>query len=147
MFSTKRPFIVFIIAILSALFLSCFTSCDDSAAGSDEDTDEPAALTTDSSYEARLDLYTKWKGIIPDGWTRSSRPYSEDNEKGYSADTLINTFMQSSNGKALYMAHNFKDEHGTTMYDDILFYFDYKANNPDGYYIYFNTLPIDEPDD
>lgn len=141
MFSKTRLFKSFLIA---TIFAFSYVSCDDSAAGSDKEEEEPEAIIADSSYEGKRYLYEKWKGIIPDGWIRSSRPYSEDNEKGYKAETLINTYTKSSNGKPLYLAHNFADEQENKMYDDIIFYFDYKAENPDGYYIYLNTLPIEE---
>ena len=140
-----RKILLTVLLSMSALLL--FAACDDSASG-EEKIDQIVAAETGSA-EMKVYLWNKWSEnfIVPETWVRSARPYSEDNPDGYKkTEAIFNTYQQNWQGKQLYLAHNFRDEGGNLMYEDIIFFFDNKFSNSDVYYIYYNLLPLrDEP--
>ncbi len=122
------------------------TSCDYATSGSDEEEIEQIEATTRGTAAEQKALREKYNGTIPVTWTRSKQPYSRDNADNYKVDVLHYLWRENWQGKHLYLAHNFKDEDGDLMYEDIIFYFDNKDSCADGYYIYLNTLPFETTD-
>ncbi len=143
MFSRKKSFpLILFFLFLSAHFL--FISCDDSSSTEEKEVEQVNATIPDASTNDKAALFEKWDGTIPFNWTRSSNYYSQSNVDGYSADVIIQTYRENWEGKQIYLAHNFKNEDGQTMYEDIIFYFDNMSSCGDGYYIYLKTLPFEE---
>ena len=118
----KRLFRCVLFSIVPMLLLC--TACDDSASSKDDDIEQVAVPQTNASYDDALALFRKWNGTVPSGWTRSSRYYSADNQTGFSADVFYSYLPSNWQGKQLHLAHNFKDEDGNVMYEDIIFFFD-----------------------
>ena len=150
MLLSKRVLLTALLSVISmASVLLLFAACDDSAVA-DEEIEQIEAAETGSA-DRKAELWRKWTEnlIIPETWVRSQRPYSEDKEDGYSADTISNTYQQNWQGKYIYLAYNFRNEDGNFLCGSdsyIIFFFDNKYSNDDGYYIYYNTLPLkDEP--
>ena len=144
MLSGKKtlPFIFF--SLLSVLFLFGFSSCDDSSASSAEDV-EQADVVNHGQEEVIFAIFGKWDGTIPNSWSRSGRYYSDDNKNGFYADAIYNTYKTNWTGKYIYLARNFRDENQELLVEgDMLLFFDIKENNSDGYYIYFNMLPLED---
>ena len=135
----KKNLPLILLLFISVLF--SFGSCDDSASAPQVEADEKG---TD---DEKRSLHGLWKGTIPETWVRSDYAYSKDNGDGYSADVIVKTWQQNWEGKWLYLAHNFKNGKGEKMYGDIIFFFDNKSSCTDGYYIYLNTLPLEDEDD
>ncbi|MBQ9539032.1 MAG: hypothetical protein IJU95_07150 [Treponema sp.] len=143
MFCWKKALAAIVISSsILALPLIC-ASCDDSASSSDEEIEQVEAKDKGSRDEIN-DLRSKYDWSLPENWIRSHTYYSADNVNGYDADVINFTFQQNWQGKNLYLARNFKKENGEILVNgDIIFYFDDKLENSDGYYIYYNKLPLD----
>ncbi len=144
----KKILQMLLLPVISVAAVLLFLSCDDSASG-EEDIEQIVASEKGDS-DIKNSLWNKWAEnlILPETWVRSPRPYSEDNEDGYTdTDAIFMTYQQNWQGKPIYLARNFRDEDGKILIEgDIIFFFDNKYSNDDGYYIYYNTLPLkDEP--
>lgn len=142
-----RKILLTVLLSMSALLL--FAACDDSASG-EEEIDQIVAAET-GSLEKKNELWYKWAEnyLIPETWVRSERFYSETNKNGYYADAIRDGYRENWQGKHIYLAYNFKDENENSLCGEdsyIIFFFDNKFSNSDGYYIYYNLLPLrDEP--
>ncbi len=142
MFKRKKSFLLILFSLLPFILLLC-GSCDDSGSKEEEEVYQIKVEETGTSSELsalRQKFSQYFDSKQPLTWTRSSSYYSKDNENGFSADAICNTYQQNWQGKWIYLAHDFKNEDGEKMYDDIIFFFDNKENCTDGYYIYLNTL-------
>ncbi len=142
MFFRKKSVLVILFSI-HLCFILLFTSCDDSST-EEEEVQQVEFTIPEARADDRKALYNKWNGTFPVNWTRSGTPYSSDSATAFSADVIINTYQKNWQGKWIYLAHNFKNEDGEKMYDDIIFFFDNMTSCIDGYYIYLNTLPLEE---
>ena len=142
MISRKKTFLLILFSLLPYALFLC-SSCSDSSSDSEDEVYQVEVVETGTSNEKKAlqDKFSQYFDYkVPVTWTRSNRYYSQDDENGFSADVICNTYLQNWQGKWIYLARNFRNEDNEKMYDDIVFFFDNKDSCPDGYYIYLNTL-------